>query len=494
MLDTINEYRMIDVKREQIQYIYEQNKAQAIKNSIPDPVGLLAGTSSDNWASLVMSIVYMGIDSKANYDSFVERADMEYLKEGWKLDGNETRVLNQSQSQLYDYMIDMVDKQNIPDEYALSNDAMKEFVKYKNNTNLTRRLQYLESNKNKYEKFGEYWLVLAETYYEKGDYTNCIRSISEYEKLDVNIFREDYRLARVLPLAIVSVDKTFKNTDTKISRIEYYLKQMTDALETEDWDLRYFAAQTNLKLYSESSDEKYIREAYRLIRDNINYLIDNQEDKNAEYLAEIQLEEITSELSKSKKDELKKYNKKLEERRKRELPPIYEPLYLNCELLFLLAENTNISKVEKEKIESMLYGENGVFLTEPLIYTYCFQNIDKLNDYSIEYEKGKLEIPVILLSEKSKVKLTVSRGKEKMEFDKWEIEEVLRDKKGNIKSSVAEYVNKDNKKFEYKDGDRIEVIITPVEGGRCEDIVIRYQVNAVKKMKFFESITFERVN
>ena len=36
----MEKYRMIDVKRERLQYIYEQNQAQAIRAAIPNPMGL----------------------------------------------------------------------------------------------------------------------------------------------------------------------------------------------------------------------------------------------------------------------------------------------------------------------------------------------------------------------------------------------------------------------------------------------------------------------
>ena len=35
LLDTLEDYRMIAVKRERIQYIYEQNQAQALRNALP---------------------------------------------------------------------------------------------------------------------------------------------------------------------------------------------------------------------------------------------------------------------------------------------------------------------------------------------------------------------------------------------------------------------------------------------------------------------------
>ena len=41
LLDIIERYRMIDVKRERLQYLYERNQAKAIKSALPNPISLL---------------------------------------------------------------------------------------------------------------------------------------------------------------------------------------------------------------------------------------------------------------------------------------------------------------------------------------------------------------------------------------------------------------------------------------------------------------------
>ena len=67
LLDTIEEYRMIDVKRDRLQYIYEQNQAQAIHAAIPNPLGLLSAVKSANPVDFVASIVYMAVYSYSSY-------------------------------------------------------------------------------------------------------------------------------------------------------------------------------------------------------------------------------------------------------------------------------------------------------------------------------------------------------------------------------------------------------------------------------------------
>ena len=136
MLDTIDQYRMIDVKRERLLYIYEQNKAQALRDAVPNPLGLLSSVQSFSLPKLLFSVAYMAIDAKASYDTSMASAEMEYLKDGWNLDDEAMRALSNSRENLFDYMIDMVQDKKIPDDYALTEDSVDRFVKCKNYTNV----------------------------------------------------------------------------------------------------------------------------------------------------------------------------------------------------------------------------------------------------------------------------------------------------------------------------------------------------------------------
>ncbi|MCI6290542.1 MAG: hypothetical protein MR620_04475, partial [Clostridiales bacterium] len=42
LLDTMEGYRMIAVKRDRLQYIYEQNQAQAIRAAVPNPLSMIS--------------------------------------------------------------------------------------------------------------------------------------------------------------------------------------------------------------------------------------------------------------------------------------------------------------------------------------------------------------------------------------------------------------------------------------------------------------------
>ena len=487
MLETIDQFRMIDVKRDRLLYVYEQNKAQALRDAVPNPLGLLAGVRSFNLAQLLASVAYMAIDAKASYDTSIAEAEMEYLQDGWALDDEATNALNISRENLFDYMIDMVQDKKIPDEYALTENAVDKFVNCKNNTNVSRRIQFLESNESTYERFGEYWLVLAESYHANGEYQKCLDAIKKYESVQAKIFRKDFDLAKAMPLAIVAAEECIDDSNKCNAEINHYVELLTKNLDTDDWDLRYFAAQTYVDLYSRTNDIGYLNKAYKLVLDNVNYLIDEQKKQNSTYIAEIKKKEEPKGATKQEKKEIKEYNKMIAEERKTKLPSIYEPLYLNCDLLFALADELQISESEQQRIEKILHGssrKDSLFLVKALNDKYYFEvPVSNEND-EITYEKGKLIVPVSMISDKGNLLVTIGTGMAAVTADDWKIEKVEREKSGDISTFKAVFTSDKAKKATYNDGTKVEVEITPVKDSNCSDIKASFKTNVTKKAMF----------
>ena len=79
LLDTIEEYRVIAVKRERLEYLYNQNKAKAIREAIPNPMAVLSAATSLDVKRLVASIAYMAVDSVSSYNAYNDELDQTFL-------------------------------------------------------------------------------------------------------------------------------------------------------------------------------------------------------------------------------------------------------------------------------------------------------------------------------------------------------------------------------------------------------------------------------
>ena len=159
---------------------------------------------------------------------------------------------------LVDYMIDITQYYGLGEENSLNEKEIQEFVEKKNLSNTTRKLEFLVDNQETYKELGEYWLVLAETYYQEGEYKKCLNATKQYKDLEVGVLRKDYDYAQILPFAILSAQESY--TQSKyVSVTEDYLSDILTNIDNDDWDLRYFAAQTYNPIFLSSTLDNLYR-------------------------------------------------------------------------------------------------------------------------------------------------------------------------------------------------------------------------------------------
>lgn len=473
LLDTLENYRMAAVKRERLEYIYEQNKAQAIRDAVPNPLGLLSSVQSSSLSSIVMSVSYMAIDSITSYQTSSAQADLEYLQDGWALDDEESEILHNQRSDMFEYMVRTVNENHLPGRLSLTEDTVETFVSWKNNSNVVSRIRFFESNESTYEAFGGYWIALAESYYENGDYEKCLSAIKEYENLKIGIFRKDHDYAEILPLAIVSAQSSL-GVSEYVSAAEQYIEKIVSNTDVEQWALRYFAAQTYVDLYAKTNNDKYLKEAYNIALDNVNSMISKQRDMNETFLNEIVEAEVPDGISSEQEDEIENYNKMMKEKRDTELAPVYEPLVLNCDLLFSLAEQIGISADEKEQIQQIMYkNEEPLFLIEAIDNLYKFETaeIDETK-IGIEFPGDELIVPVKYVSDNAQIKVSVKKDGTTKIIDDWTVDEVTRE--DTLDTFKAVYTSETASDYEYEDDMQIDIEISVKPDSEAQILKFQY--------------------
>ena len=497
ILDTLEQYRMIAEKRERLRYIYEQNRAQALRQAIPDPVGLLSAVSSGNILKSAASVIYMPVDATSSYQNAVTQTDLQYLQDGWQLEDEEAQELHNSRKSTFEYMVDMVRENSLPGECALNENAVNDFVEWKDKTNLTSKIQWLESNESTYKKFGPFWLELAKSYYESEEYDKCLDAIKKYEGISVKIFRKDYDYAEALPMAIVSA-KEIRDKNVYIQTAREYSEVILSNADGENWALRYFVAQIYLDLYKQTGSKEYLQKAYDIALNNVNVLVESQKELNLAYLSDIQEVSVNKEAEDEdrEKKEVKQYNKLLKAQRKVELPPVDEALYLNCDLLFALAEQLDISVDEQKKIDAILH-ENGepVFLTQALDEKFWFESAYKkldVQNIDIDFDGKTLKIPAVCIADRSRITVSVDGSSGNQTFQDWTVKKVYRPKGADCSDFIVIFTSETAKKYKYESGDKIAVQITPVAESADEILEYDYKATVIQKSFAFKTISFER--
>jgi len=500
--DIIYSYIGIANKRERLLYIYNQSKAASLRNSLPDPIAVLSMANSVNWVQLAVSAVFSLADSYTNYKNASDSAAHEYLTSGWELDDEESLLLFKSRGRAFDYMVDIVQEYAIDGKTTLNNRAIETFAEICAIDNLHQRIRRLESEKDTYKLLGNYWLELADSYYETEQYRECLKAVKNYTALSTGIFRKDYNYVEILPKAIVAAQKTYTG-DTYVNEISSLADDILINTETTNWSLRYFAAQVYLDLYGKTEDREYLKKAYNIAYDNIAVLVDEQKDINSAYFSDVK--EATIEkpdysymddsekkaAEKTYKEEKKRadeYNKALKESRVTELPSTYEPLALSCDLLFALAEKINISDDDKASIESILQTKSkGVFITETINRKYSFSQ--PAIKQSIELTKEKILIPVSLLSSNSVITVSVTDKGKTENLSDCAVTKVER--KGNgIDTFFAHVSGNALKKYPWSAESKVTVTIS--EGRGAEPLTFKFRVSEYKDYFLFgDKVVFE---
>ena len=504
LLNALERCRMLSVKRDRIQFIYDQNRASVLSEAIPDPTVLfefVKAVNSQDYLAVSVSVIYTAANAYAAYGNYYGGKELQYLNEGWELDDKEAETVHDIRKKTFTYMLDMVRDNALPGEYALTENSVTDFVNWKNNKNVARRIQFLKSNQEVYKALGEYWLVLAQSYYENKDYVKCLDAVSHYEELGARIFRKDYEYAKVLPLAIISMYETGTGTEY-ISFANKYLPIIISNSDVNDWALNYFVAETYIDLYARTHNKSYLQSAYNRQKDVVNYLIDEQKILNDEFkhdIHDIQEQPVndgaTKEQIKREKKEIQAYNKMRKEQRKTELPPISEPLYISCKLLSAIGNELGIPSSEKDVLDRMMH-ENG----EPLFLNHFVENeinikrttTIKAASITAEYSGANVLLPAVYVSKNSTVKAKVIRAGDEYSFNDWILLEVDRKDK-TLEEYVARYTSKSAKKFNFADGDVIEISIYCNEKDKEPAATIRYEAVSTKKLFVFNDISFERI-
>lgn len=499
LMDTIANYQMITEKRNRLEYIYDQNRAQALRQAIPNPVGLLSAVESGSLLKSAASVLYMAVDSASSYKAATSQADLQYIQEGWELEDQEKAELHNSTKSALNYMYDMVRDYDIDGDLALSQEHIEDFVEWsgKPESQLVSKTEWFKSHEDTYREFGPYWLELVKYYYNMEDYAKCLESIRQYESLATRIYRKDLEKATVLPMVIVSAKETLAE-DEYIKLADQYCSEICDNTGDEDWSLKYYAAQIYMDLYTLTEDKTYLEAAYKIARDNVIVLADNQRILNKTFMADVQEIESKKDDSESKKKETKKYNKLLKKERKIALPPVSEALYLNADLLFALAKELDVSEEEKETIEAILHeNEDAIFLAKSLDQRFWFEekykdfDIDKIN---ISFDGDKLSIPASCVTDRVDIQVIVSGKKKETIIEDWTVTKVKRQKKSKDCSEfIATFESEKAKDYKYKSGDKISIKVMPVADTPNENMVFQYAVKADKKFLVFDGVKLERM-
>lgn len=499
--ETLKSFRKISVKRERLQFIYNQQAADAMRELIPDPMTFLSISNARDWNQLAASVAYTVIDSHNNYKHATRSAEQQFLTSGWELDDEETDTIFRIRDRAFDYVVNITREYDQEGRLTPNDDFVKTFTTICQIQSVNEKIDRLESKEETYKLLGKYWLELANCYFEVGRNRDGLYCVEKYKELSIDIYRLDRDYARILPKAIVAAQNLYRG-EYRIKTIEDFAIDLSKNISDDEWSLRYFLALTYFDLYQDTDNTKYLEDSFREVKTNISCLKGQQKTLNKTYLNKLEKEENPDEpdyrfmsekerktAEKEYKEEVKRvkeYNTERENARKTELPPLYEPLVVNCDLLFAVAdkivEEKLLSNADKNLIEEILETKtNGVFLTNPLNDRYSFSENSK--KYEISFDGESMIIPAKLLTEDAKILLTVKTNKKSKTFDDFTVVKVERDEKNYIDAFFVQVTSDKIKSYKWEKG--LQVTIKIYDYKDKEPLVFKFKVTEFKDNGLF---------
>lgn len=482
VLDTLENYRMLSVKRDRLKIIYERAQADAIKQAIPNPLSLLSAIESRSAAQLLASAVYMDIDSAASYASAMSDAETEYMQSGWELDDQESENLHNARKGMFSYTVQTVSEYELPGSIALNEEAVSSFVSWEGEQ-VANRLRFFEKNSDVYCGLGAYWLLLAQSYQEHANYEECIRAIEVYEQYSTGILRKDRTYAKALTVALLASEQL--DDQTYLDHGKRWAEAILLNSAEDDWALRYYAAQTYVALAGKSGDSGYLALAYETALDNANELLAKQRDLNDTYLAPLAKLDRAANLPWSSDEEKERdsYNKMLESERKVELAPLYEPLLMNLELIRAICTEHPEVVPDTAMADEIVHGAGSLFLVPALDTRYTFSSGESTQEApGVVYDCTELRVPATLVTASATISSEVIADGETTTIDDWSLDHVDRDDSEDVSAFVAVYKSASAKDVHYQDGCEVNLQIDPCPKWGLPQIGASFRANSTKKM------------
>ena len=496
LLDRLHEFEKILTKRDRLQYLYEQNQAQAMRSAIPNPMALLSLTNATNLLSLATSVAYMAIDSINSYKSGMSEAELDFLRNTWDLDDQESDTIHSLRKQTFMYMVEVVKGYKLPDKLTLTENKVDKLVEWNEKTDgeesAASKVHFYKTYEADYEGFGQYWLARATAHYNNKEYEDCLKAIQRYVDLNIGIYRQDYELTKVLPIAIGAASQIYDDK-TYVEVAGRFVQMILDNTDIKnDWALRYFAATTCIDLCARTNDKTYLSKAYKIALENVNELKAAQKGLNEEYITDVKPEEIPQGTAEAKKKEIEEYNKQKKLERETELPPVYEPLKLNLDLLYSLADKLDITADGKQEMEDILYvnGKN-LFISIPMNESY--RKLGKGSLPKITFTGKDISIPADYLTPDAKIVVYMNEGTDRGILEDWQITKVERKNKNDPSSYNATFHSKAAETYDYKLAQDVIIYIKSLGPGSEQVYTYKYKVKNSKEWLVLDKAEFEEI-
>ena len=284
MLKGIENIKILDLKKERLQMVFDLQKSNVIASAIPNPINLIGTIAlssnpnrgiKQNIITGLAAAIGTGASSYSMYKSASANLLIETNERYWDLEYEAMRTVNNLNHSYLSEQNRYGSSNDIPGEYILNEENTRRFINIISDTNTARAINNLESEEETYQYFPLYWLERADLYFKNKDFQSCIDTILYYdENFDYSqIYRRNERYGQVLIDAIASAITLYYSSDYDycLELITPWLKRAEESTAPDDWFQMYYIALCYL-MFADNANEGYYYNAYDLLQKCVRYL------------------------------------------------------------------------------------------------------------------------------------------------------------------------------------------------------------------------------
>lgn len=299
MLNGIENIKILDLKKERLQMVFDLQKSNVIASAIPNPINMIGTIAlatnprrslTQNIISGLAAAVGTGASSYTMYKSASTDLLIETNEKYWDLEYEAMRNVNALNHSSLSAQNQYGSSNDIPGEYILNEENTKRFINIISDANIARAINNLESAEKTYQHFPLYWLERADLYFKNGDFQSCIDTVLYYEN-NFNysqIYRRNERYGQVLVDAIASAINLYYSDDYNycLDLVTPWLSRAEESTAPDDWFQMYYISICYL-MFADVSNQEFYNIAYDLIQRCGRYLSGIQDSFISSYTSEL---------------------------------------------------------------------------------------------------------------------------------------------------------------------------------------------------------------
>lgn len=267
----ISNFKSINIKRERLQYIYDQQKSMQLAALVPNALSVATiALSAKSPKQTIIAVAGTALHTATSYLQTKKNTELEQLKSQWELDDQAYNVFNNLYVGLWSHLSEMANEYGYSNEDFASTKTISNFVKEMDELKGQHRdiITVCKRYEEELSSYPEFWRTLAIASYELGFYQEALDYVSKYEDCYLRVFYHDPDNAHLLLIKAYCIDALEKDPVEKTLKLEKIVDEIIKDQQTSPEPAKqYYCYFVYKDLFKYTGDESYLEKAWQILND-----------------------------------------------------------------------------------------------------------------------------------------------------------------------------------------------------------------------------------